>query len=107
MSCSTWRPSASLAGCPARIALGAATTSVLKLLVWQGMTLAVIGAGVGVAGALGPARFLESMLFGVGALDLTAFLSAVALLLGIALLACYLPARRATRIDPMNALRAE
>ncbi len=90
-----------------RIALGAATTSVLKLVVRQGMTLAVIGAGVGVAGAMGTARLLESMLFGVEALDITAFLSAVALLLGIALLACYLPARRATRIDPMIALRAE
>ena len=90
-----------------RIALGAATTSVLKLVVRQGMTLAVIGAGVGVAGAMGTARLLESMLFGVEALDIPAFLSAVALLLGVALLACYLPARRATRIDPMNALRAE
>ena len=90
-----------------RMALGADRGRVLGMVVGQGMRLAAIGAGIGYLGAYGVARPLSSQLFGVSAADPETFL-AVAVLLGIvAFLACYLPARRAARVDPMNALRHE
>jgi predicted permease len=90
-----------------RIALGAQPESVLKLVLWQGIVLAMAGAAVGIGVALGVTRYLGSMLFNVRASDpLT--MSAVAVLLAfVALAACYIPARRATRVDPMVALRYE
>jgi predicted permease len=90
-----------------RIALGAQPEGVLKLVLWQGIALAMVGAAVGIAVALGVTRYLASMLFNVRASDpLT--MSAVAVLLAlVALAACYIPARRATRVDPMVALRYE
>jgi predicted permease len=90
-----------------RAALGAKRSDVLKLVVGQGMVLILIGVGVGLAGALALTRFLSSLLFGVRPTDLLTFGVASTLLASVALLACYIPARRATKVDPMVALRYE
>ena len=90
-----------------RIALGARTLDVLSLVFREGLTLILIGLGIGVASALGLVRFLSSLLYGVKPGDWLTFGSVSALLFGIALLACYVPARRATKVDPMVALRYE
>jgi putative ABC transport system permease protein len=90
-----------------RTALGARPRDVLGLVLGNGMRLAVAGIALGVGGALWLTRFLESLLFGVKPADLPTFVAAVLLLTAVALLACYLPARRATKIDPMVALRYE
>jgi len=90
-----------------RIALGAARRDVLLLIIRQGMTLAVIGLGIGLLSAIGVAQLLAKILFGVSAIDPLTFV-AVSLLLGlVAALACYVPARRATKVDPLVALRYE
>jgi putative ABC transport system permease protein len=90
-----------------RLALGAQPRDVFRLVIGHGMLLALIGAGVGLAGAFGLARFLETLLFQIKPTDALAFTLAPALLLGVALLACYIPARRAMKVDPMVALRCE
>jgi len=90
-----------------RIALGAARTDVLLLIVRQGMTLAVFGLGIGLLAALAVAQLLTKLLFGVSAFDLTTFIGVSLLLALVAALACYLPARRATKVDPLMALRYE
>jgi putative ABC transport system permease protein len=90
-----------------RMALGASTRDVLKMIVGQGMILTILGITLGLLGAFGVTRVMASLLFGVTATDPVTFVS-VALLLGcVALLASYIPARRATRVDPMVALRYE
>ncbi|HWN99499.1 MAG TPA: ABC transporter permease [Blastocatellia bacterium] len=90
-----------------RMALGAQSRDVLRLILKQGMTPVVVGMAAGIAGALGLTRVMSTLLFGVTANDPSTF-AAIALLLGIvALVACYIPARRATRVDPMIALRYE
>jgi putative ABC transport system permease protein len=90
-----------------RMALGAQPSDVLKLVVRQGLVLVVIGVGAGLAGALALTRVMSSLLFGVNATDAATFVSVSLILTAIALLACYVPARRATRVDPMVALRCE
>ncbi len=88
-----------------RRALGAQGGEILAGVVRQGMALAVIGLIVGIAGSLALTRVLESMLYEIEPTDPTTLITAVALFLGVALLAIWIPAQRATRIDPMEALR--
>ncbi len=90
-----------------RMALGADRRSIFSLMLGQGMIPSLIGAALGVAGAAASARVIASLLFGVEPTDVTTFASVIALLLAVAFLACYLPARRATRVDPLVALRYE
>ena len=90
-----------------RIALGASTPEVLKLVVRHGMRLALLGIVIGLAGAWGLTRFMKGILVGVQPTDFLTFGVVSACLLIAALLACYLPARRATKVDPLVALRYE
>jgi ABC-type antimicrobial peptide transport system permease subunit len=89
------------------MACGASPTQALGLVLRQGLFMTSIGIVLGVAGAMALTRFLSSYLFGVGPLDPITFIGASLLLGAVALLACYVPARRAARIDPMAALRYE
>jgi putative ABC transport system permease protein len=88
-----------------RLALGAQRADILRIVVRQGFTLAIVGVGIGLLAALLLTRLMSSMLYKVGTLDLTTFVIAPLVFLGIALLASYLPARSATRVDPAEALR--
>ena len=89
------------------MALGARAVDVLKLIVKSGMSLATIGVVIGLVGAFAITRLMSSLLFGVSPTDIATFgLVSVGLLM-VAFLACYLPARRATKVDPLVALRDE
>jgi predicted permease len=90
-----------------RLALGAQRRDVLWLVVGKGALLALMGVAIGIAGAFGLARFLSGLLFEVKSNDIISFLFVSLLLIAVALLACYIPARRASRADPMVALRYE
>jgi len=90
-----------------RMALGAQRHSILRLVIRQGLTLASIGIAVGVAAALGLTRLIVGLLYGVSAADPLTFVGVAMLLLVVAFAACYIPARRAMRVDPMIALRHE
>jgi putative ABC transport system permease protein len=90
-----------------RMALGAQTSNVLGLILGEGLRLAVLGAAIGLAGSFFAARLLSGMLFGVAPSDPFTFASVAVVLVAVAVVACYIPARRATRVDPLVALRYE
>jgi putative ABC transport system permease protein len=90
-----------------RLALGAQRRDVIAMVVGQGMTMTAAGTAIGVAAALMLTRLMSTLLFGVSAVDPATFLAIPCLLMAVALVACYVPARRATRVDPLQALRSE
>ena len=89
------------------MAVGAKERDVLRLMMTQGMKPAIIGLAIGLAAALALTRLMKSLLFGVSATDPFTFAALAFLLMAVAMLACYFPARRATKVDPMIALRYE
>jgi putative ABC transport system permease protein len=90
-----------------RMALGAEARAVRRMFVWQGTRVALLGVLAGVLAAVALTRYIPTLLFGVGRLDATAYAAMAAVMLGVALIASYVPARRASRVDPLVALRSE
>jgi putative ABC transport system permease protein len=90
-----------------RMAIGAQTADVFRMILGQGMILALIGIGIGLVGAFALTRLMTTMLFGVAPTDPLTFAVIAGLLAAVALLACYLPGRRATKVDPVVSLRYE
>jgi ABC-type antimicrobial peptide transport system permease subunit len=90
-----------------RMAVGAESGQVLRLVVRQGASLVLLGAGIGLAGALAASRLVRGMLYGGSALDPLTFIGVPLVLLGVAMLAIWIPARRAATVDPMVALRTD
>jgi ABC-type antimicrobial peptide transport system permease subunit len=90
-----------------RMALGAQHGEVARLVIYQGLGMILLGIAIGIAGAMAATRLMSTLLFGVKPLDAAAFAVAAAVLLAVALAACWLPARRASHVDPLVALRYE
>jgi putative ABC transport system permease protein len=90
-----------------RIALGARPSAVVRMVLFDGLRLTLVGVGLGLAGALATSRLLSGLLFGVSANDPLTFVAIVGVLSLVALLACWVPARRAAAVDPIVVLRAE
>jgi putative ABC transport system permease protein len=90
-----------------RMALGAESRQVLRKVVAEGAGIALVGVAIGIAGSIAVSRALSGLLFGIAGTDLVTYVTISFLLIGIALIACYLPARRASRVDPLTALRHE
>ena len=90
-----------------RLAMGATPKDVARLFVREGAALTIVGVAAGLAGALAAARALTTLLFGVTATDPATFIIVAGVLMAVALVASYVPARRAARVDPMTALRAD
>jgi putative ABC transport system permease protein len=90
-----------------RLALGAQTSKVLQIVIGQGMRMALVGIGIGLAAAFALTRAMASLLFAVAPTDPLTFIGITILLAAVALVACYIPARRAAKVDPMIALRYE
>jgi len=90
-----------------RMALGASSVDVLKMVIGHGMKLALVGVAVGLVASVALTRTMKSLLFGVSATDTATFVAIALLLMLVALLACWIPARRATKVDPIVALRFE
>jgi ABC-type antimicrobial peptide transport system permease subunit len=90
-----------------RMALGAQTGDVLRMIIGQGVVLTLIGIGIGLIGALGLTRLMRTLLFGVNTVDPLTFVAVASILMFVALLACWVPALRATKVDPLTALRYE
>jgi putative ABC transport system permease protein len=90
-----------------RAALGATAGDVLRLILRGGMAMSGLGLLLGLGGALGLTRLMEALLFGVGSRDPVTIAAVAGILAGVAMLACYIPARRASKVDPVVALRYE
>jgi putative ABC transport system permease protein len=90
-----------------RVALGASRSAILRWVLKQGLVLTMAGVVVGIVGALLLTRLLRSLLFGIGPADIVTYGALAILLTIVALIACYVPARRATKVDPLIALRYE
>jgi putative ABC transport system permease protein len=90
-----------------RMALGAQRGEIAQMILGEGARLGLAGLGLGIAFALAATRLLESALFGVTPTDASTYGAVVVLMLAVGLVACYLPARRASRVDPLSAIRAE
>jgi ABC-type antimicrobial peptide transport system permease subunit len=89
------------------MALGAAQGGVLRAILRQGLSMVALGLAIGIGGALALSRVMDGLLYGVGPSDPLTFIVVALVLIGVAIVACFVPARRATTIDPLIALRSE
>jgi putative ABC transport system permease protein len=89
------------------MALGAQRRDIFSLVLKQGIILALIGVAIGLAGAIGLSKALSSVLYGISATDPVTFISVAVIMIAVALVACFFPARKATKVDPLTAMRYE